>query len=93
MTRFALLATVAGLALTAPAFASSQTTAVSPTQRGAAHLASRETQALNLLEAKGYHNFSAFHRDGGNFVAMVLEKGKPETVIIDPAAGTVTKKG
>ena len=41
----------------------------------AAGNAARMTQALNLLEAQGYGNFSNFEQDGANFEATVKQNG------------------
>jgi hypothetical protein len=51
--------------------------------------ANRYTEALNMLEAKGYPNFSNFHRSGGVFQAQVMSKGKTTTVTIDPDRGLI----
>ena len=47
------------------------------------------TKALNLLEAKGYINFTNFHKVGNVFEATVTEKGKRITVTVNPDSGTV----
>ncbi len=44
----------------------------------------RATQALNLLEAKGYGDFKDFKADGRNFEATVQQQGKTMTVVVDP---------
>lgn len=65
-------------------------TTMKPTM-AAQRLVDRETQALNVLEAKGYGgNYTDFQRDGSNYSAMVTHKGKQQKVIIDPDTGTVT---
>ena len=51
--------------------------------------ARRATQALNLLEAKGYGDFKDFKRDGQNFQATVQRHGKTLTVMVNPDAKTV----
>lgn len=86
MTRLAVLTLCATLALGAVAFAAP---GIAMPEH---HRANRETRALNLLEAKGYGDFSGFHRDGQNFAAMVLSQNKPVRVIVNPDAGTVTKQ-
>ncbi len=64
--------------------------AMRPTM-AADRLADRETKALNVLEAKGYGgSYQNFQRDGKNYSAMVMKNGKPEKVIVNPDAGTVT---
>ena len=50
---------------------------------------SRETDALNLLDAKGYPDFTNFRRDGRNFEATVTRDGKSETVWVDPDTKSV----
>jgi len=47
------------------------------------------TDALNLLEARGYANFSNFTGDGNSFHATVVNGGQPAQVSIDPRTGTV----
>lgn len=44
----------------------------------------RATQALNLLEAKGYGDFKDFKADGNTFEAKVQQQGKTMTVVVDP---------
>lgn len=57
----------------------------------AARVVDRETRALNVLEAEGYGgNYTDFQSDGSSYSAMVMHDGKPQKVIIDPDAGTVT---
>jgi hypothetical protein len=64
--------------------------AMKPTM-AAARVVDRETRALNVLEAKGYGgNYTDFQADGSNYSAMVTHNGKPQKVMIDPDAGTVT---
>ncbi|HZB93808.1 MAG TPA: hypothetical protein VE397_20335 [Stellaceae bacterium] len=53
----------------------------------------RMTSALNLLEAKGYGDFSHFKQDGGNFTATVNQRGQQFNVVIDPGSGQVTRQG
>ncbi len=48
------------------------------------------TAALNLLEARGYANFSNFTADGINFRATVINGGRASQVLIDPRTGEVT---
>ncbi len=56
-----------------------------------ARVVDRETRALNVLEAEGYGgNYTDFQSDGSSYSAMVMHDGKPQKVIIDPDAGTVT---
>jgi hypothetical protein len=52
--------------------------------------ANRETQALNLLEAKGYTSFSNFRPDGSDYSAKVMKNGRDMTVIVDPGNGHIT---
>ena len=52
--------------------------------------ARRMTEALNILEAKGYGDFKDFHAKGGSFTATVTKNGKAFAVTIDPQSDTVT---
>jgi hypothetical protein len=56
-------------------------------------LARRETRALNLLEAKGYGDFTDFHAQGKDFSAQVDKNGRRVTVITNPDSGQVTQRG
>ncbi len=51
--------------------------------------ASSATDALNLLEARGYANFSNFTADGNGFRATVVNGGQTSQVSIDPRTGRV----
>jgi hypothetical protein len=53
----------------------------------------RMTAALNLLEAKGYGDFSNFKADGGNFAASVKQNGQSFGVVINPDSGQITRRG
>ena len=53
----------------------------------------RATQALNLLEAKGYGNFTDFKADGNNFEATVQQHGKTMNVVVDPITKMVQPTG
>jgi hypothetical protein len=55
--------------------------------------ARRETAALNLIESKGYGDYTDFRADGRNFSAQVMSHGKRMTVIADPDTGKVTRQG
>jgi hypothetical protein len=50
------------------------------------------TDALNLLESKGYGDFNNFHRDGRMYAATVTRDGKTMTLTIDPATGKIEKR-
>ena len=50
------------------------------------------TDALNLLESKGYGDFSNFHRAGRMYAATVSRDGKTMHLTIDPEAGTIEKR-
>jgi len=52
----------------------------------------RMTHALNLLEAKGYGDFSNFRADGKNFDATVTQNGKAVNVVIDPDANQIMQQ-
>jgi hypothetical protein len=80
-------------ALGSPVPASSQVAAAPAapmTMKGDNADASRATDALNLLEARGYADFSNFTADGNNFRATVYDNGQPATVSINPFTGDVT---
>jgi hypothetical protein len=51
----------------------------------------RATQALNLLGAKGYGNFTKFRADGTNYQATVTQGGQQIVVTVDPDNGSVTR--
>jgi hypothetical protein len=51
----------------------------------------RETQALNLLEAQGYGNFTDFRSEGANFTAIVSDPNGRYTVTVNPDNGQVTR--
>jgi Peptidase propeptide and YPEB domain len=55
--------------------------------------AARTTQALNLLEAKGYGSFSNFKQDGADFEATVKQNGQSFTVTVNPDTGQITRQG
>jgi hypothetical protein len=52
----------------------------------------RATAALNLLEEKGYTQFSNFHRAGSDFQATVTRDGHPMVVAIDPDSGSISQQ-
>jgi hypothetical protein len=101
MTRLALAA-VPFFALASIGFAQAATpaTPAAPAHRAhAMHRASpaspearRETHALNLIEAKGYGEFTNFHADGKNFTASVMSAGKRYTVTVNPDTGQVARQ-
>ncbi|MGA3305690.1 MAG: hypothetical protein ABSC26_06740 [Stellaceae bacterium] len=68
-----------------------QTAAVSADQD---HVLSgqRETQALNLLEAQGYGNFTDFRAEGANFAATVSDPNGQYTVLVNPDNGQVIRR-
>lgn len=51
--------------------------------------ASSATDALNLLEARGYANFSDFSAAGNGFRATVVNGGQASRVSIDPRTGQI----
>jgi len=55
--------------------------------------ADRETQALNLLEAKGYGGFTNFRPAGNDFTATVTREGRTMNVQVNPQSGQVTTAG
>lgn len=102
MTRFALAA-VPFFALAGAAFiqAGPAVAATPPAAKAAlAQLRSdntpparRETRALNLIEAKGFGDYSDFHAVGKNFSAQVMAHGQKLRVIANPDTGQVTQQG
>ena len=103
MNRIALTAAALSLAA-APAFAATAASSVSasPQPMSAQHHAQnarylrdtksgdRMTKALNLLEAKGYTDFTNFRPDGSDYSATIAKNGHDETVRVDPDSGQVT---
>lgn len=51
---------------------------------GTHHQGTRDTAALNALEAQGYGDFSNFHPVGSQFQAKVSRNGKQMTVAVNP---------
>lgn len=86
MRKSALLAAAAAACL---AFAAGAASAATVRNYGKDVNGSRYTDALNLLEAKGYVTFTDFHKVGDQFQASVTQKGKQMTVMIDPDNQTV----
>lgn len=81
----------------APAPASSQVAAAHATAATAATAAtgdnpgaSNATRALNLLEARGYPDFSDFTANGNIFRATVVNGGRSSQVSINPQTGAIT---
>jgi hypothetical protein len=60
---------------------------------GGTALGNRMTQALNLLEAKGYGDFTNFTAEGGNFTATVDQNGQHFAVLVNPDSGQVARQG
>ena len=84
ISALAIAALFAGTAAAAPAHA-----AMSPKDSVGGD-GTRDTKALNMLEAQGYTDFSNFRPDGKNFAADVTQGGKSRAVTIDPDSGTIT---
>jgi hypothetical protein len=61
--------------------------------KGGTSAGNRMTQALNLLEAKGYGDFTNFKADGSNFTATVAQNGQHFAVLVNPDSGQVTRQG
>jgi hypothetical protein len=51
------------------------------------------TQALNLLEAQGFDNYTDFHAQGNLYVATVTSHGQRFRVTIDVANGRIMSGG
>ncbi len=51
------------------------------------------TQALNILEAQGFDNYTDFHAQGNLYVATVTSHGRRFPVTIDVANGTIMSGG
>jgi uncharacterized membrane protein YkoI len=52
----------------------------------------REVTALNLLEAKGYRNFTAVRQDGTNFDVDANRRGQKVTIAINPDTGIMSTR-
>jgi hypothetical protein len=90
MRKLATVSAVLGLALLAGGgTAVAATTAPQQRVNDLSPAAERYTQALNILEDKGYVNFTNFHQTGNEFAATINRDGKSMTVTIDPDQGTV----
>lgn len=91
MRKLSMAVAVLGL-VASPAFA-----AVSQPATGSGHAirmaGDQMTAALNLLEAKGYADFSNFRANGGFFTAKVAQNGRRFSVRINPQAQTITPIG
>jgi len=53
----------------------------------------RATTALNLLEQKGYRDFSSFHRAGRDYEINASRNGKSVTVLVNPDTKSVRTQG
>jgi hypothetical protein len=53
----------------------------------------RATTALNLLEQKGYRDFSSFHRAGRDYEISANQNGKSVTVLVNPDTKSVKTQG
>jgi len=53
----------------------------------------RATTALNLLEEKGYRDFSSFHRAGRDYEINANRNGKSVTVLVNPDTKSVKTQG
>ncbi|HUK58317.1 MAG TPA: hypothetical protein VLV50_03730 [Stellaceae bacterium] len=99
MTRLALaavpFAALAGVAFVqaGPALAALPSATASHISSDETPQARRETTALNLIEAKGYGDYTNFHAVGKNFAAQVDRHGRRITVIANPDTGQVTQQG
>lgn len=51
------------------------------------------TTALNLLEEKGYRDFSSFHRSGRDYEITANQNGKSVNVVVNPETRTVRTRG
>ena len=51
------------------------------------------TTALNLLEDKGYRDFSSFHRTGRDFQVTANQNGHSVNVVVDPVSKTIRPQG
>ena len=49
----------------------------------------RETEALNQLQAAGYHEFSNVAPEGRDYRATVTKNGQQMVVLVNPERGTV----
>lgn len=97
MRKLAIVSAGLGLAaLACGGTAVAATTSTTPTPQARvgdfSPQAVRYTQALNLLEAKGYTGFTNFRRAGSDFMASVTQNGRARTLMIDPDHGIITPK-
>jgi hypothetical protein len=90
-TTAALAAGTAAPSTPVPSTTSAQDAAARHDRRVEAREA-RMTHALNLLEAKGYGDFTNFRADGKNFDATVTQNGKAVNVVVDPDANQITQQ-
>ena len=49
----------------------------------------RATEALNLLEAKGYGGFTGFHAVGRDFAANVMRDGRTVHLLVNPGTNQI----
>ncbi len=53
----------------------------------------RATTALNLLEEKGYRDFSSFRQTGRDYAITASQNGKSVNVVVNPDTRTVRTQG
>jgi hypothetical protein len=86
MKRLAVTIAVLGCAIPLAAFAA-DTKASRVKQDAVEH---HETEALNRLEAAGYHDFSDVTPAGSRYHATVTKDGQQATVLVEPDTGVIT---
>ncbi|HXQ54140.1 MAG TPA: hypothetical protein VN802_23800 [Stellaceae bacterium] len=86
MKRVALLIAAVGLAIPLAALAN-DTKPTRAAQDAAEH---RETEALNRLQAAGYHDFGAVTPAGTDYRTTVTKNGQQASVLVDPEKGVIT---
>jgi len=91
MKRLAFAALALSLAFAGAALAQTSSHARKMNGNPDTSQARRITKALNLLEAKGYGDFTNFRADGSNYQANIVSGGQPLVVTIDPDSGQVTQ--
>jgi hypothetical protein len=86
MKRVAVMIAVAGLGIPLAAFAADRH-ASKAAMNAAEH---RETEAMNRLEAAGYHDFGPLKPAGSAYRVTVAKDGRQVSVLVDPDKGIVT---
>ena len=86
MNRVAMTIAVAGVAIPMAAFAADRH-ASKAAMNAAEH---RKTEAMNRLEAAGYHDFGPLTPDGAGYRVTVEQDGRQVSLLVDPDKGILT---